>query len=57
MPLCQVDACPCNAILPMRGNPETCIGCKHPIAVNLSNPKAQSILHICKMSADISHST
>ena len=30
---CQVDACICIQVLPMRGDPTTCIGCKHQVSV------------------------
>ena len=41
MPLCQVDTCLCNSILPMRGNSEICVGCKHPIAVHIGDSESQ----------------
>ncbi|RPA91222.1 hypothetical protein L873DRAFT_1848394 [Choiromyces venosus 120613-1] len=34
MPSCQVEACTCLQILPMRGDPTICIGCKHPTTVH-----------------------
>jgi len=48
MPLCQVDTCFCNSILPMRGNSEICVGCKHPIAVHLgdSEERPSGIVYI-----------
>ena len=34
MSTCQVDACTCKQMLPMRGNPSVCIAYKHPPAVH-----------------------
>ncbi|RPA89960.1 hypothetical protein L873DRAFT_514058 [Choiromyces venosus 120613-1] len=45
MPLCQVDTCLCNTILPMRGNPDVCIGYKHSVAVYLGGLDDQLLRH------------